>query len=460
MVVTIGVAAAMLAIFHVKGTNGAWYYPWHWRRLGWEVHPLTALAAAPFFLGQWLYHRRRWSARGAIVLVAVSVLLLQLAITVVQPPGWRRIVKAIEDPTNTSYYTAAVVIKKHIAQTGVPLRAWLQFYPEMMPTLMLHAKYKPPGWVLYYTAWIELFGVGATAAVIGALGVAVMAAAAPPMTYALMRAFGLDEAAALAAGSFFALTPSLILFFPQGDQAYPALACAMLITWRAALHSQSPRWWTWAAGFGAALAVGLFFSAMFLMLGVVLAIYTMLRAGDERRRGMVRAVEASVVALLTMTMLYLLLWLASGFNPIETFFTAARLSQADTAALARPWPLHSAIDVADIALGLAWISVPLILLGAWRTWQRWDWRQSQFRLVFLGLLQMAMAIAVALFPGENARLMLPLMPLLMAPIGIELAPWPMRSRMIVYAVLVLILAAFNQNMTFLNVDPNYSFELR
>jgi hypothetical protein len=460
VVMLVGVVAVMLALLHVKGTNGAWYYPWHWRRLGPAGYLFTFVGAAPFFVGQSLYHRGRIRIRGALALGAVSVFLLQLAITVAQPPGWGRIVKAIEDPTNTSYYTAAILIGRQLDRTGLPVSAWLSIYPEMMHTLMLHASYKPPGWVLYYMALLELFGEGAGAAWAGALGVAVLASTAVPMTYALMRAFALGEQAALAAASFFALTPSLILFFPQGDQAYPAWACAMLITWRAALHSQSRRWWLLAAAFGALLAVGLFFSAVFLMLGLFLAVYTMLFAADEPRRGFVRAAEASIVAVLTVCMLYMLLAVATGFDPVETFFTAARRSQAHLVELARPWPLHSALDVLDIALGLAWTSVPLIAFGAMYAWRRWSWRESQFRLVFLGLLQMAVAIAVAVFPGENARLMLPLMPLLMAPIGMELARWPMRYRMAMYATLLVILAVYNQNMVFLNVDPNYHFELR
>lgn len=460
VVLVVGLTAVALALLHVKGTNGAWYYPWHWRRLSWIGYPLTFTAATPLLVGQWLYARKRIGAWSAIAMAASSVFLLQLAITTVQPPGWGRITKAIEDPTNTSYYTVAVLMNRQLDRSALGVGALLSVYPQIMDSLMLHASYKPPGWVLYYIMMISLFGEGSGAAVPGALGVAVLAAMAVPMTYALMRAFELDEGAAMAAACFFALTPSLILFFPQGDQAYPALSCGMLIAWRAALHSNSRRgWWLAAAVFGALLAVGLFFSAIFLMLGVFLAIYTMLFAGDGGWRGLRRAAEASLVAVGTLCILYLLLWLASGFDPIETFFTAARRNQAGTAALARPWPLHSALDVVDIALGLAWICVPLIAMGARAAWREWDWHRPQFRLVFLGLLQMAMAVAVALFPGENARLMLPLMPLLMAPIGLELSRWPARTRIVVYVLLVLILSAYNQNMVFLNVDPNYVFKL-
>jgi hypothetical protein len=100
-------------------------------------------------------------------------------------------------------------------------------------------------------------------------------------------------------------------------------------------------------------------------------------------------------------------------------------------------------------MGTGWISVPLIAWGAAAAWRSFPPRSSQRRLVFIGLLQVFMAIAVAVFPGENARLMLPIMPLLMVPIGIELSRWPARARMVVFALLVLITAAVAQNMVFL-----------
>jgi hypothetical protein len=62
------------------------------------------------------------------------------------------------------------------------------------------------------------------------------------------------------------------------------------------------------------------------------------------------------------------------------------------------------------------------------------------------LAQVLIAVAVAVFPGENARLMLPLMPLLMAPIGIELARWNWPARIAVFVALVLVTAAIWQNM--------------
>ena len=64
-----------------------------------------------------------------------------------------------------------------------------------------------------------------------------------------------------------------------------------------------------------------------------------------------------------------------------------------------------------------------------------------------------MVVLVALFPGENARLLLPMMPLLMAPIGFELSRWPLGARLTVYVCLWLITTVICQNMTFLYMGP-------
>jgi hypothetical protein len=65
-----------------------------------------------------------------------------------------------------------------------------------------------------------------------------------------------------------------------------------------------------------------------------------------------------------------------------------------------------------------------------------------------------MAVGVSIFPGENARLMLWAMPMLMIPIGIELARgFPLGARLTVYACLWLVTAVICQNMVFLYMGP-------
>ncbi|MEO6435337.1 MAG: hypothetical protein ABIP55_06195, partial [Tepidisphaeraceae bacterium] len=406
---------AALVLFHVEGVNGPWYWRWAWRRLGWETYPILLAASAPFFTGHWLYARGKISVRWAIALVMLAALCLQVGAVIPQPLGLGRIPAVVQNSVNTSYYNVAEVLYEEMNLQGKSLRDWMEIYPQLMSVLMLHASFKPPGWILYYLGLMQVFGgPGAAAAWAGGLLVAVVATTAVPMTYRLARLFDIDELSAFCAASFFALTPSLLLFVPQHDQTYPALACLMILTWCAALR-RGPRWT--AAAFGGLLALSLFLSAVFLMLGLFLSVYTLLYVGDRGCRGAFQVLVRGTVTVLAVVGFYLMLYLATGFDPVETFFTSARRSQAHIVELQRPWPMHSLLDLADIALGIGWIAVPLIAWGAAFVWRTWNWRQPQFRLVFLGLMQVAMAVAVAVFPGENARLMLPIMPLLMAPIG-------------------------------------------
>ena len=224
----------------------------------------------------------------------------------------------------------------------------------------------------------------------------------------------------------------------------------MLIAWAKALRIGGR---LYAVGFGALFALMLFLTPTFLMFGVFLAVYTLLHIADHGRRGFTRAIERSLIAAATIVLLYFLLFAATGFDPVRTFTTAAARSQAHLVSLIRPWPLHSLWDVLDVALGTGWISAPLVAIGAAHVWRTQTWREPTFRLVFVGLLQIFMAVAVAVFPGENARLMLPMMPLLMAPIAIELSHWPTGARLTVYLLLVLITAAICQNMIFLYMGP-------
>ena len=80
-------------------------------------------------------------------------------------------------------------------------------------------------------------------------------------------------------------------------------------------------------------------------------------------------------------------------------------------------------------------------------------QSAEHRFVFLALLQILTVAAAALLPGEAARLWLPMLPLLMAPIGAELARWALWARLVVDTCLWLITVTICQNMTFLYMGP-------
>jgi hypothetical protein len=448
-VIVVAAVLILLTLLHVRGVNGPGYWKWSWRRLPWfPLAGVMALASAPFWVAQWLYARRRDHPRGALSMLMLGTLALELGAISVQPPGGlTRLRMLVESAVNTSYYTAATFLK------DLSPAEWLAVFPRVLPDLMVHARYKPPGLILFYDLLIRMFGVSGRTALIGGLLIALLATLTVAATFRLVRQFTGRTDAAFHAAGFMAMCPSLVLFLPQFDQVYPALAAMLLATWAAALERRKL---SGAIAFGALLAGVLFLSYIFLISGVFLGVYTMLFMYDRGRRGAWRAITYSIVAIVTLVLLYLILAAATYYDPVETTHVITDLQMRDLVPLERPFPTHIVFDVIDFALGSGWISFVLVAfyLAETRGHVLRIFSQSrEQRFVLLALLQIAVVALAALLPGETARLWMLLMPLLMAPIGLELAKWPARQRMIVFACLWVILVVICQNMTFIYMGP-------
>ena len=122
---------------------------------------------------------------------------------------------------------------------------------------------------------------------------------------------------------------------------------------------------------------------------------------------------------------------------------------AKAAELARPWPATIPFDLLDFALGTGWLS--FFLVGFWFS-RRWNedpvWLSLDWRVV-AGLVQIGVVAVWGLIPVETARVWLFMMPLLMLPVGIELAQWAARARGAVYFALWVLTVLVGQNMVFL-----------
>jgi hypothetical protein len=442
------IAAVMigLTIGHVHGVNGPWYWTWPWRRLNaWSLYPVMALASAPFFLAQWIYHRRPIEARRAVFLLMLATFCLQLAAIGQQPLGIRRVAELVENPNITSYYSAAKVFVNQQRQ-GVAMSDWLQLYPDLLQFMRVHARFKPPGLVLFYVAIIHLFGEGTVGAMVGGVLIGAGSTLAIPATHRLIRTLGRDEHAAFCGASFIALCPSLVLFLPQYDQLYPALAVLLLLGWVASLRVGSD---ARAVGFGLLLTLATFMSYLLLVVGFSMAVYTILYIAREGRSGLLKTLRAAILAIATICACYFFLWVCLGFDPIATFRSITYLQEKDLIHLSRPWPLHIIWDLYDFALGSGWISYVLagtLMLFGLRT------LTSEARsLVLIGLSQIAVVAAASFLPGESARLWMPLLPFLMPATGFELARRPVGHRIAVYTALLVITCAVGQNMIFLNL---------
>jgi hypothetical protein len=455
LVVLLTAAMVVLVSRHTQGVNGPEYWNWSWRRLGiFPLYATTLAALAPLIAGVILAERNRIGHRAALALFMLTTLGMELAAISAQPPyGFQRLIDIVRNPVNTSYYTTATFVK------DVPVfghDSWLYLFPGLLAdefSIMVHARFKPPGLMLFYYTLIQLFGDTPRAALVGGLLIALLATLVVPATYRLIHFFGNDEHAALSGAAFIALSPSLILFLPQFDQLYPALACVMLIAWAKALQRGGYRW---SLAFGGLLALGLFLSYIFLIFGLFLAVLCILHMGERGRRGVSRVIVQSILAIATVGLLYFFVAVMTGFDPIATFRVASALQESDLVHLGRPFPRHIPFDLLDFALGSGWISFLLIGLYLAREGGRsirLFAHDPEHRLVFLAVLQILVVACAALLPGETARLYLPMLPLLMAPIGFELSRWPLRARLTVYVCLWLVTVVICQNMTFLYMGP-------
>jgi hypothetical protein len=450
LIVGLTAVMAVLVLRHIRHVNGPWYWTWSWRRLTFWLYPAMALAGAPFALGQVLWVRGR--RRAALAALFASTLLLMLTAMALQPPtGLRRLPPIIYNAAITGYYTDATILSQ---QSNISTWELLYQYPDIVPTFHHHARYKPPGLMLYYLALIRLFGPGALAATVGGLGIALVGSAAPVATYAMLhRLSGGDEDAAFCGASYLALCPSLLFFWPMFDQVYVTLAAILLFHYAGTVLRPG---WRSAVAFGAVMALALFLSYILLVLGAFFVIYWLVLLADRGFGPAYRAARALLLAASVCVSLYALLWLVTGFDAIATFRSISRIQADYLVSLARPFPQHLPYDVIDLILGSGYIS---ILLVGFYLFDRGRGaildRGPGDRLVQIGLLQILIVIAAALLPGEAARLSMLLLPLLMAPVGLELAKWSPRRRMVVYACLWLITVVICQNMTFVYLGPEF-----
>lgn len=446
LILAVGVTLGTLVILHTRGLNGPWYWRWRWQRIdAFRLYPAMLLAAAPFFLGQWVHARRRRTAAG-LALVMLSTFGLELASIGMQmdPFNLDRIAWVIENPFATSYFLDACELVA--ADPHASFRTWMATYPQLIADFHLHTRFKPPGLLLYHVAFVELLGANRVAALVAGLVLGVLATGSVAATYLLLRQLCGDAEAAFCGASFFALCPSLVLFFPQFDQLYPIVACAMIGLWAVALARGSDRY---AVGFGLVLALALFLSYIFLVLGVFLGGLALLRVADRGRRGLAGAARRGAVALTTVATAYALFWWASGFDPIATYRAAARLQVEGQQLLNRPYPLHVVFDILDFALGSGWISYLLVAYFLLGRPDPSPLAPTRRRLVLLGFLQVLVVAVLGLLPGESARLWMLMYPLLMIPIGLELAGWGLWPRLAVYAVVWFLTTAVGQNMAFI-----------
>jgi hypothetical protein len=429
VVLLVGAALDVGVVLHTRGLNGPRYWAWPWQDLEARlVFPAIALASAPFFVARALRARGYIGMTCALALVSTAMAVAATVALALQPGGLDRLHAAIESPGITAYYTDA----ESLAAPG-----WLSTLPERLWRLHVHSRTKPPGPLVFYAALIRVFGRGGIAATAGALLLLLAAGAAVPGVYVLARQLSATREAAFEAACLMAWSPSLLLFFPEMDQAFPVVTCAALVAWCRAVEGR----WPWAAVFGLIAAGASFFSYSFLVLGVSGLLIA--------RKAPLAAARSAAVAALVVVGVYLALYAGTGFDPVATFQAAT----ANQARLAITWGrqyvpavLH---DPLDFAMGVGWITAALAVVALARAVRSREWRGA----AVTSALQIGIVDLTGLLRVEAARVWLLLTPLTVVPAGTALAEWSDGERTACYVLLVVSVAVLAQNMAFIDLGP-------
>jgi hypothetical protein len=318
-----------------------------------------------------------------------------------------------------------------------------------MSLLHGHSVTKPPGILLSYTATFALSPPSPDTADRIAIALGLLAALGVPMTYAAARALGARRDAAFVAASLFAVAPSLGAFWPSFDAVYPAVACALVITWHRALLTGRV---VWSVAFGLVLAIAALYAYNFLVLGAFLLLHALvvvwLRHGGP---GYVRALVAgpgrqALVVVATWALAYAVVHASSGFDPVGTFRRALAIQGELEGGLDRPWRRIILFDLTDYALGMAWLPAIPAVLGAAAAWHRAP--RAHFPLVATCLAQPLIVAVTGILPTETARTWIFMFPFVLIPAGIEMATWRPGSRAIVYTLVLAIHVVIARSLIF------------
>jgi hypothetical protein len=421
-----GLALFVAVMAHAPRLNGPASWEWPWQRLDWfTTFSAVAVGSAPLFTSRALRAAGGTKTAFLLALLSAGALLSAAAAMVVQPTGLDRMHSLIESSVITSYYTDAIDLASQ--------PDWLASYSERLPSLHLHTKTKPAGPVLFYVALIRAFGPGSATAAAAALLIALGAALAPPAVYLLARELGETADSAYEAACVMALSPSLLIFFPEFDQAFPLMTCLLVGAWSRAMKGSLAA--TMVVGVGVAIAT--FFSYSLMTIGIA----GLVIAWSNPRRAATATLRVGCVAFV----LYAALYFVSGFDPVATFRAALANQARSTRDLGRHYLGGLLSDPWDFAMGAGWLASLLAATTVMRAFRRGELNLP----VLLAVLQIGFVHVSGLLSIETARVWLFLIPFVAIPAGRELAACTPPERTAVYVTMALLFAAVTQNMTFL-----------
>jgi len=441
-VLIVGALFAVGLLAHIDALYGPWYWKWLERDLG-LARTLTFLAPpfAIFVLAWWLAEQSRFAQRSAalpIVLLMAANFGLQFMALLCIPQGFDRLAAIVVSPGATSYFTDAQQISD--------LVPWLRNFHEAK--LGLHSATHPPGPILYYYFWLKLLGPS-TGAVVGGLGVGVIATLGIPTMYAFAGLWTAERRTRLLACAMYALLPALMVFFPEFDQIYPIFAMLIVLAWVKALQGST----AYSLLLVAALFAATFFAYNLLVVGTFLALYAAYFLWEQHWAPAIwkQVLRVAAIALGVVVAIYILLWLATGYDPIRSLAHAVREQNDLQARLMRPWSSGLVFAPYDFFLGSGMIAAPLIVLFLRRAFAEFDWKRSDLVLSLIALATILVVDVSGVLRAETARIWLFLQPFALVPASSEMLRFGVRGRIAIFAMQWFVAATLLCKISFL--DP-------
>ena len=442
IVLAVGVLFVAGILLEIDALNGTWYWRRPWRDSGFlHTAALLALPLLPFALALREIEHPRAAARSAwpaLLLLMIANLGFQLGGMLRHPQGLAWLDAIVTSPNATSYFTDARRIDD--------IATWLANFH--LAGLELHSSTHPPGPILFYSAFIGMFGA-AGAARAGGIALGAIATLAIPLLYAFGGLWSRDRRERLLSCAMYALMPAAVAFFPEFDQIYPVFAMLVALTWIGALRGSPMQ----AVAFGAVVFAMTFFAWNLLAMLAFVGLYSLYFL--RRERGSVDAVRrvgaAAMSALATFVLLEIALRLATGYDAPRSLAHALAMQREQAALIDRPWWACVLLDPYDFLLGAGVLAAPLLAFFLVRARADASRGREDVALSLIGLATILAVDLSGLLRAETARVWLFLQPFAIVPAARELLPFGARGRLLVFALQWLILVALLARLSF--VDP-------
>ena len=413
-----------------------------WRDLG--IFHTAALLGLPFLLIVWvLWETEKGlspkTTASFVGLLALASLSLEALATVANPKGLALVERIASNPVATSYYNDAIRIGD--------LSRWMPNFYHLQ--LHYHSSTHPPGPVLFYFLFCKMFS-RASAAFYGGWAIGILASLGVVVMYRFAALWTEDRKARLTAAAFYALIPSVTLFFPEFDQLYPMVCMLLVLSWVRALasHSLIPK----AAVFaGVMLFCATFMAYNLLTLGAFLLLYWFWRFRVERASGLDwgKLLRPAVIVVGVWAGIYTVLWLTTGFRPIASL-QSAMVNQARIEERWRAYLPFLGLDLYDYFLGAGMIALPILILHLRRVIPELDSKRTDIALTLIGMITVLTIDLSGQLRGETARVWLFLQPLLAVPVALEIGRQRWSWRLSIFALQWWILVCLDAKMTFLD----------